>query len=241
MRRMRSAFLRVTWLAATAGLGALLASGLAGCAEAEVPAPPPPTLERVVEPPATLQKIGRAPGLEPPYEPPCEPIDIPNLRHLDRFDCAIREAVIRYAHGKIAPENIKAEIEVESGGDMRALSPAGALCAMQLLPGTFASMLPRGDIADLEDCVRAGVKYRKWCARFWLEGLRPEDDRWGPLSELCYNAGPGGGLDAQGRCGGYTSGDILPCAPRETRNYVVRIAGLEAGKPRYFWIAGGEN
>ena len=224
-------------VAALVGLFAVLS----GCAEAASLKPHPSGLQSVEPPPPTFQKMGRAEGLEPSYEPPCEPIDMVHLRHLDRYDCAIRDSIRQYAHGKIAPENIKAEIEVESGGDMQALSPAGAFCAMQLLPGTFASMLPRGDIANLEDCVRAGVKYRKWCARFWLKGLRPEEDRWGPLSEMCYNAGPGGGLDAQGRCGGYTSDDILPCAPRETRNYVVRIDGLEAGKPRYFWLAGGDG
>lgn len=168
------------------------------------------------------------------HEPVCEPIDV--LPELARYDCLIRKALQLENAGPITPENIKAEIEVESSGRMDAVSSAGALCAMQLLPDTFRSMLPRGDITDPWDCIRAGVKYRGWCARFWHKGLRPEDDRWGPLSELCYNAGPGGGLNAQARCGGYTSDDILPCAPLESRNYVVRIRGLEEGRPRGWWL-----
>lgn len=202
--------------------------------------------KQALEPPrAGLETMPRSPMLEmlPPtpdvdaYEPSCEPIAI--LPHLDRYDCHIRKALMHHAAGMISPENIKAQIEVESDGDMDAVSRAGALCAMQLLPGTFNDMLPGGDIKDPEDCVRAGVKYRAWGARFWLEHLRSEEERWGPLSELVYNAGPKGGLDAQGKCGGYTWADFGPCAPLETRNYIVRIEGLASGKPRAFWLHPG--
>ena len=192
-------------------------------------------LERYEPPASKLQSYAPPPSKLAAYAPGCEPIDMPNLPHLEPYHCAVRDAVTRYAHGKIAPENILAEIEVESDGRMDAVSSAGARCAMQLLPSTFASMLPRGDIEDVGDCIRAGVKYRAWCARWWTAGLRPEEERWGPLSEACYNAGPGNMLAAQGRCGGYLFSDFRECAPTETQNYVVRIAGLEAGKPRGWW------
>lgn len=231
---MRRVLPWAAWLAAMVGAG--LGLWLASTAEASAPIPhpkPAPALLERHEPPEVLEKAGRSAHLES-HEPGCERIGI--LAPLDRYDCLIRKALDLERAGPITPENIKAEIEVESSGRMDAVSPAGALCAMQLLLDTFRSMLPRGDITDPWDCIRAGVKYRAWCARFWHKGLRPEDDRWGPLSELCYNAGPGGGLNAQARCGGYTSEDILPCAPLESRNYVVRIRGLEEGKPRGWWL-----
>ena len=226
----------VLWLIFVAGLGAALylASEADGAELAPIPYPKPAKalLERY-EPPGGLEKLSSSDHLDE-HEPGCERIDI--LAPLDEYDCLIRKALTLEIGGPVTPKRIKAQVEVESSGRMGAVSPAGALCAMQLLPSTFYSMLPRGDITDPWDCIRAGVKYRSWCANFWHAGLRPEYDRWNPLTEMCYNSGPGGGLNAQAKCGGNLSEQILPCAPRETRNYVVRIDGLEHGLPRGFWL-----
>ena len=218
---------------------ALAVFGLALAACQPPLAPRPSHLQKMDPPAAGLQKMAAAPSRLQKHDPGCAAIDV--LPHLDRYDCHIRKALRHHAQGVIAPANIKAQIEVESDGRMDIVSPAGAVCAMQLLPSTFDSMLPGGDIHAPADCVRAGVKYRVWCARFWHKGLRSEDERYGPLSLGCYNAGPGGMLSGQRRCGGYDFADFAPCLPVETRNYPVRIAGLEAGKPRAFWRHPGER
>ena len=219
---------RLLWLV----LAAAVALPLSACAASVPlpPEPPEPLLERYQKP-GGLDTLPRVADLES-HEPPCE--TIPILPPLDRYDCMILEAVMHEGHG-IPPREIKAEIRAESGGRERVVSHAGAVGLMQLMPGTFRQMLPRGDIHDPEQNIRAGVKYRVWCAMFWHAGLRSEAERFGPLSLGCYNAGPGGMLDAQGVCGGYTWAEIGPCAPRETRDYVMRIEGMEAGKPWGFW------
>jgi len=209
---------------------------LAGCLPApeprEDPYAPPLALLEQHEPPDALERMDRAEDLDS-HEPECPGIGI--LPDLDRYDCMIHEAIIHEGH-RITPENVKAQIFAESSGREDAVSPAGAIGPIQILPSTFRSMLPRGDIHDPEDNIRAGVKYRVWCALFWKRGLRSEEERFGPLSEGCFNAGPGGMLDAQGECGGYTWAEIGPCAPKETRDYVMRIEGMEQGRPAGFWL-----
>ena len=210
----------------------LLALLVAGCLDKPLE-PPRALLERYVGPTKLLDSVPVASDLLR-HEPGCE--RVPILPALDRYDCDIREALDVVGHAAIAPENIKAQIMAESSGRDDAVSPAGAVCAMQLKPSTFYSMLPRGDIEDVEDCIRAGVKYRVWCAKFWHAGKRSEDERFGPLSLGCYNAGPKGMLDAQGECGGYWWAEFGPCAPRETQDYVVRVEGMAEGKPWGFWL-----
>ena len=56
---------------------------------------------------------------------------------------------------------ICAVIEAESGGDPRAISSAGAVGVMQLMPDTAAVFRVRNRF-DVEDNVRAGVAYLAW-------------------------------------------------------------------------------
>lgn len=108
------------------------------------------------------------------------------------------------------PEDwIYAVMRVESGGRIGAVSPAGAMGLMQLMPGTWARQRARfglgDDPFDPRDNIIAGASY-----------LREMYDRYGPDGFLAaYNAGPGRYEDYARR------GRALPA---ETVNYVARIA-----------------
>lgn len=58
-------------------------------------------------------------------------------------------------------ELVHAVIEVESGGNPKAISSTGAVGVMQLMPGTAAVFHVRNRF-DVEDNVRAGVAYLAW-------------------------------------------------------------------------------
>jgi soluble lytic murein transglycosylase-like protein len=104
---------------------------------------------------------------------------------------------------------IEAVIAAESGGQPRAVSSAGAMGLMQLMPGTWAELRLRlglgSDPFDPGDNILAGAAY-----------LRELRDRYGAPGFLAaYNAGPG-------RYEASLTGRPLPL---ETRLYVDRIVG----------------
>jgi hypothetical protein len=126
----------------------------------------------------------------------------------DHYATYIAEAAHRFG----MPETwIRAVIEVESAGYPRAISSAGAMGLMQLMPGTWAEMredLKLGeDPYDPRENILAGTAY-----------LRAMYDRFGAPGFLAaYNAGPARYAEhlAAGRP-----------LPRETRDYVARLAPL---------------
>ncbi len=127
-----------------------------------------------------------------------------------RIDIAahVREAAQRFG----IPEHwIYAVIRVESAGRVRAVSSAGAMGLMQLMPGTWARQRARfslgSDPFDPRDNIMAGTSY-----------LREMYDLYGMQGFLAaYNAGPGR----------YEQWRDRGCPlPRETRRYVARIAPL---------------
>jgi len=80
---------------------------------------------------------------------------------------------------------IRAVIREESGGDPRAVSTAGAIGLMQVMPETWADLRARyalgADPFDLRDNIMAGTAY-----------LREMYDRFGAFGFLAaYHAGPG--------------------------------------------------
>jgi len=104
---------------------------------------------------------------------------------------------------------IRAVMRAESAGDVRAISPAGAMGLMQIMPDTWAELRVRhrlgSDPYDPRDNILAGTAY-----------LREMHDRYGSPGFLAaYNAGPG-------RYEEYLSaGRSLPA---ETRAYVAALA-----------------
>lgn len=101
-------------------------------------------------------------------------------------------------------------IRVESRGDLRAISPVGAMGLMQIMPATWAMLTARyglgSDPYDVRANIHAGAAY-----------LREMLDRYGDLATAlaAYNAGPG---RVDEWCAGARP---LPAA---TRAYVDRIA-----------------
>jgi soluble lytic murein transglycosylase-like protein len=102
-------------------------------------------------------------------------------------------------------------IAVESAGNPRAVSRAGAMGLMQVMPGTWAALRQQhglgDDPFDPRDNILAGTAY-----------LRAMYDRYGIAGAMlaAYNAGPGRYDDHLDR----------PPAARETRAYVATLAPI---------------
>jgi soluble lytic murein transglycosylase-like protein len=110
---------------------------------------------------------------------------------------------------------IWAVMHIESNGDARAVSRAGAMGLMQIMPATWATMRARyalgNDPFDPRANIMAGAAY-----------LRAMHDRYGSTSAMlaAYNAGPGRYDDYLAR------GRPLPA---ETTAYVAQIAPMIGG------------
>lgn len=120
------------------------------------------------------------------------------------FDHIIDEAANR--HG-VPPKLIRAVIKAESNFNPRATSSAGAMGLMQLMPATARELGVRQPY-DPEENIMAGTRY-----------LRELLDRYHgniPLALAAYNWG----------MGNLEKGGALP---RETRNYIQRVARFYQG------------
>ncbi|HEY9579534.1 MAG TPA: lytic transglycosylase domain-containing protein [Rhizorhapis sp.] len=142
--------------------------------------------------------------------PLCQPAnaqEMPAERppRVDSYAAFVAEAAQRFG---IPEAWIRAVMRVESRGDVRAVSPKGAMGLMQLMPDTWASLRVRLGLGanpyDPRDNILAGAAY-----------LREMHDRYGSPGFLAaYNAGPG-------RYEEYLAGRPLPA---ETRAYVAMLA-----------------
>lgn len=110
---------------------------------------------------------------------------------------------------------IWAVMRVESRGNARAVSHAGAMGLMQIMPATWANLRARhglgSDPYDVRDNIMAGAAY-----------LRAMHDRYGNTAAMlaAYNAGPG-------RTDEYLSrGRPLPA---ETRAYLAKLVPVIGG------------
>ena len=136
------------------------------------------------------------------------PIERPSRS--DPYGEYIAEAAQRFG----VPEAwIRAVMRVESAGDVRAISSAGAMGLMQIMPATWADLRIRhqlgGNPYDPRDNILAGAAY-----------LREMHDRYGSPGFLAaYNAGPG-------RYEESLAGRPLPA---ETRAYVATLAPIVGG------------
>ncbi|WP_345940663.1 lytic transglycosylase domain-containing protein [Sphingomonas sp. So64.6b] len=136
------------------------------------------------------------------------PADRPSRN--DQYSAFIAEAAQRFG---IPEAWIRAVMRVESRGDVRAISSAGAMGLMQIMPATWASLRVRYGLGanpyDPRDNILAGAAY-----------LREMHDRYGSPGFLAaYNAGPG-------RYEESLAGRPLPA---ETRAYVAMLAPLVGG------------
>jgi soluble lytic murein transglycosylase-like protein len=114
------------------------------------------------------------------------------------------------------PEHwIRVVLRAESAGDVRAISTAGAIGLMQVMPDTWAGLRMRyrlgRDPYDPRDNILAGTAY-----------LREMWDRYGTVAAMlaAYNAGPGRYDDHR------ATGRPLPA---ETRAYVAALVPLLGG------------
>jgi hypothetical protein len=127
------------------------------------------------------------------------------------FAAFIAEASQRFG---IPAAWIRAVMRAESVGDIRALSPKGAIGLMQIMPETWAGLRQRyrlgADPYDAHDNIIAGAAY-----------LRELHNRYGiPGFLAAYNAGPGRWEDH------LATGRPLPA---ETRAYLTRLAPIVGG------------
>jgi len=110
---------------------------------------------------------------------------------------------------------IWAVMRVESNGDVRAVSGAGAIGLMQIMPATWAGLRARyglgADPFDVRDNILAGAAY-----------LREMLDRYGTATAMlaAYNAGPGRYDEHRSR------GRPLPV---ETHAYLAKLAAITDG------------
>lgn len=125
---------------------------------------------------------------------------------------AIAEASVRFA----IPEHwIRAVMRVESAGNPQAVSRAGAMGLMQVMPGTWAELRQHHGLGpdpfEPRDNIIAGTAY-----------LRAMLDRYGTVGAMlaAYNAGPG-------RYDEFLSTERP--LPAETRAYVATLAPLLDG------------
>lgn len=130
----------------------------------------------------------------------------------DPYAAHITEAAQRFG----IPERwIRAVLRAESAGDVRAISSAGALGLMQVMPDTWAALRVRyrlgRDPYDPHDNIMAGAAY-----------LREMWDRYGDVAAMlaAYNAGPGRYDDHR------ATGRALPA---ETRAYVAALVPVLGG------------
>ena len=131
----------------------------------------------------------------------------------DPWQSFIDEAATRFA---IPASWIRAIIRVESSGNVKAVSPRGAVGLMQLMPETYAEQRARhglgGDPTDPHDNILAGAAYlREMLERFGSAGF-----------VAAYNAGPERYQEH------LATGQPLP---DETRAYVAELTPLLSGAP----------
>jgi hypothetical protein len=134
----------------------------------------------------------------------------PRILH-DAYADHVAEASRRFGIPEVW---IDVVLQAESGGDRRAISSAGAMGLMQIMPATWSALRQRHGLGrdpyDPRDSILAGTAY-----------LRAMYDRYGNIAAMlaAYNAGPG-------RYDEYLSaGRVLPA---ETRAYVAKLAPILA-------------
>jgi hypothetical protein len=151
----------------------------------------------------------------PPFVPPPVPVSETSETAMEvsknqqvkaGFDPVVEEAARRYG---VDPALVRAVIQVESGGDPNAVSPAGAQGLMQLMPATAADLRVTRPF-DPEQNILGGTRYLRQLLDRYQGDLR--------LALGAYNWGMGN-LERRPEA-----------MPRETRDYIVRVESLYQGQ-----------
>jgi hypothetical protein len=126
---------------------------------------------------------------------------------MSQYDQLLLASAQRYG---VDPDIARQVMRVESGGNPNAVSPAGAIGLMQLMPGTAQEL--GVDPYDPAQNIDGGMRY-----------LSQQIKKYGPQGGLAaYNAGPG----RYERSGG-----DLSKLPRETQQYVSKVTGMNTALP----------
>ncbi|MCF8481875.1 MAG: DUF3363 domain-containing protein [Rhodospirillum sp.] len=139
---------------------------------------PFPTVRRT----ALLLLSGLLSGLSSTVPAAAQDASVERASPSDPYAGHIADAARRFG---IPEAWIRAVMRFESHGDVRAISPKGAIGLMQIMPATWGDLRARhglgGDPYDPRDNIMAGAAY-----------LREMHDRYGSPGFLAaYNAGPG--------------------------------------------------
>ena len=158
-----------------------------------------------------LLRSGRFTGLSTTVPAAAQDASVERPSPSDPYAGHIANAARRFG---IPEAWIRAVMRVESRGDVRAISPKGAMGLMQIMPATWGDLRARhglgGDPYDPRDNIMAGAAY-----------LREMHDRYGSPGFLAaYNAGPGRYEEHR------ATGRPLPA---ETRAYVAALAPIIGG------------
>ena len=153
---------------------------------------------------SALQNAQAPPSAEPDTDPDGNPVQ-PLSPGVQSYQSLIRAAAAKY---NIDPKLVQSVMEVESGGNAQAVSKAGALGLMQLMPENV-SEAGISNPFDPAQNIDAGAKQ--------LSDVLSQFGGNVPLALAAYNAGP----NAVKRYGG------VPPYP-ETQHYIGKVQALMA-------------
>jgi hypothetical protein len=153
---------------------------------------------------ATFESAPDLPVPDPPASDPPKPSDpvpgtVANLTPADLHEMLTRAGTVH----NIDVDLLASVVKAESGGNVRAVSPAGAQGLMQLMPGTAATLGVK-DSFQPEQNVRGGSAYLDALLTKYHDNLA--------LALAAYNAGPAA-VDKYHGIPPYT----------ETRVYIARV------------------
>lgn len=139
--------------------------------------------------------------------------------------------------GIIAPNILRAQIHQESGGDISAISPKGALGAMQLMPETARMVADEMGLPFDKQRLLTDKAYNMALGTHYMEGLLKQFHGNYAMALAGYNAGPGRVGEWVRRFGDPSKGEIseqawIDSIPfDETKNYVNAIMAGAGGAP----------
>lgn len=135
--------------------------------------------------------------------------DISKIPEGERINKAIKKAAEE--HG-VSESLIRAIIKVESNYDPKAVSSAGAMGLMQLMPSNIKEYNVK-DPFNIEENIDAGTRHIKDYLKMYNNDLN--------MALAAYNFGPGNMASR-----GITSSKDFYKLPTETKNYLIKVNGL---------------